>query len=142
MGHLSSYVPYRCRAQMQRCPLFINFLQVTFAISASFVGRLLCHRQTFLFGLISFCEIYKIYRDVPPLLAPRLKKYNLLHIFKILKRLRMFLAWFVALRPSQQLCSCRDGHPPNHTFFLGKLEQAVNQYFVHILSLVANSNPS
>ena len=22
---------------------------------------------------------------------------------------------------------------PNHTFFLGKLEQAVNQYFVHIL---------
>ena len=23
---------------------------------------------------------------------------------------------------------------PNHTFFLGKLEQAVNQYFVHILT--------
>ena len=31
---------------------------------------------------------------------------------------------------------------PNHIFFLGKLEQAVNQYFVHILSLVADSNPS
>ena len=25
---------------------------------------------------------------------------------------------------------------PNHTFFFGKLEQAFNQYFVHILSLV------
>ena len=30
----------------------------------------------------------------------------------------------------------------NHTFFLGKLEQAVNQYFMHILSLVTNNNPS
>ena len=30
---------------------------------------------------------------------------------------------------------------PNHTFFLGKLEQAVNQYFVHILSLVTDNNP-
>ena len=27
-------------------------------------------------------------------------------------------------------------------FFLGKLEQAVNQYFVHILSLVTDNNPS
>ena len=31
---------------------------------------------------------------------------------------------------------------PNHTFFLGKLEQAVNQYFVYILSLVTDNNPS
>ena len=30
----------------------------------------------------------------------------------------------------------------NHTFFLGKFEQAVNQYFVHILSLVTDNNPS
>ena len=30
---------------------------------------------------------------------------------------------------------------PNHTF-LGKLEQAVNQYFVHILLLVTDNNPS
>ena len=29
----------------------------------------------------------------------------------------------------------------NH-FFLGKLEQAINQYFVHILSLVTDNNPS
>ena len=27
-------------------------------------------------------------------------------------------------------------------FFLGKLEQAVNQYFVHILSIVTDNNPS
>ena len=27
-------------------------------------------------------------------------------------------------------------------FFLGKLEQAVNQYFVHTLSLVIDINPS
>ena len=31
---------------------------------------------------------------------------------------------------------------PNHSFFLGKLEQAFNQYFVHILSLVTDNNPS
>ena len=31
-------------------------------------------------------------------------------------------------------------HVPH--FFLGKLEQAVNQYFVHILSLVTDTNPS
>ena len=31
---------------------------------------------------------------------------------------------------------------PNHTFFLGKLEQLVNQYFVHILMLVTGNNPS
>ena len=31
---------------------------------------------------------------------------------------------------------------PNHTFFLGKLEEAVNQYFMHILSLVTNNNAS
>ena len=30
----------------------------------------------------------------------------------------------------------------SHTFSLGKLEQAVNQYFVHILSLVTDNNPS
>ena len=28
------------------------------------------------------------------------------------------------------------------TLFLGKLEQAVNQYFMHILSLVTHNNPS
>ena len=36
---------------------------------------------------------------------------------------------------------CGTVSSPNH-FFLGKLEQAVNQYFVHILSLVTDNNPS
>ena len=31
---------------------------------------------------------------------------------------------------------------PDHTFFLGKLEQVVNQYFVHILLFVTENNPS
>ena len=31
---------------------------------------------------------------------------------------------------------------PIRAFFLGKLDQAVNQYFVHILSLVTDNNPS
>ena len=30
----------------------------------------------------------------------------------------------------------------NHTFCLGKLEQAVNQYFVHILSFITDNNSS
>ena len=37
---------------------------------------------------------------------------------------------------------CGTVSSPNHTFFLGRLEQAVNQYFVHILSLVTDNNPS
>ena len=43
--------------------------------------------------------------------------------------------------PSQQLWSWRDGQFTYPHFFLGKLEQAVNQYFVHILSFVTD-NPS
>ena len=31
---------------------------------------------------------------------------------------------------------------PNHTFFLDKLDQAVNQYLVHILLLVTDNKPS
>ena len=31
---------------------------------------------------------------------------------------------------------------PNHTFFLGKLDLAVNQYFMNILSLVTDNNPT
>ena len=44
--------------------------------------------------------------------------------------------------PSQQLWSLRDGQFTYPHIFLGKLEQAVNQYFVHILSLVTDNNPS
>ena len=51
--------------------------------------------------------------------------------------------WFVSLRPSQQLWSCdfvRIVSSPNHTFFLGMLEQVVKQCVVHILSLVTDLN--
>ena len=37
---------------------------------------------------------------------------------------------------------CGTVSSPNHTLFLGKLERAVNQYFVHINSLVTDNNPS
>ena len=40
--------------------------------------------------------------------------------------------------PSQQLWSWRDSQFTEPHFFLGRLEQAVNQYFVHILSLVTD----
>ena len=55
-----------------------------------------------------------------------------------------FVSLFVLLLsvPSQQLWSWRDGQFTLPHFFLGKLEQAVNQYFVHILSLVTDNNPS
>ena len=50
---------------------------------------------------------------------------------------------FVASNPM----STANGHDgtvssPNHTFFLGKLEQEVNQYFVYIRSLLTDNNPS
>ena len=44
--------------------------------------------------------------------------------------------------PSQQLWSWQDCQFTLPHFFLGKLEQAVNQNFVHILSLVTDNNPS
>ena len=56
----------------------------------------------------------------------------------------MFVCLFALLLyvPSQQLWSWRDGQFTQWHFFLGKLEQAVNEYFVHILSLVTDNNPS
>ena len=50
---------------------------------------------------------------------------------------------FVALRPKSKAMVLPG--PSVHLstlFFLGKLEQAVNQYIVHILSLVTDNNPS
>ena len=44
--------------------------------------------------------------------------------------------------PSPQLWSWRDGQFTKPHFFLCKLEQAVNQYFVHILSLETDNNHS
>ena len=50
---------------------------------------------------------------------------------------------FVALLPMSEamVMAGRSVHLKPH-FFLGKLEQAVIQYFVHILSLVTDNNPS
>ena len=64
--------------------------------------------------------------------------------WKIVRRCLTFDAMFVLLLyvQCQQLWSLRDGQFTWPHFFLGKLEQAVNQYFVHILSLVTDNNPS
>ena len=50
---------------------------------------------------------------------------------------------FVALRP-KSTAMVIDGRSVHLTtlFFLGELEQAVNQYFVHTLSFVTDNNPS
>ena len=51
---------------------------------------------------------------------------------------------FVALRPKStaMVMAGRSVHLTTLFGDLGKLEQAVNQYFVHILSLVTDNNPS
>ena len=49
---------------------------------------------------------------------------------------------FVALRPKSTAMVMAGRSVHLNTLFLGKLEQAVNQYFVHILSLVTDNNPS
>ena len=52
------------------------------------------------------------------------------------------VAGFVALRPKSTAMVMAGRSVHLTTLFLGKLEQAVNQYFVHILSLVTDNNPS
>ena len=57
---------------------------------------------------------------------------------EILESILLQLSLFALLLyvQSQQLWSWQDGQITyNHTFFLGKLEQAVNQYLMHILCL-------
>ena len=49
---------------------------------------------------------------------------------------------FVALRPKSTAMVIAGRSVHLTTLSLGKLEQAVNQYFVHILSLVTDNNPS
>ena len=51
-------------------------------------------------------------------------------------------AWCVALCPSQQLWSCKNGQFTLPHFFMDKLDKVINQYFVHILSLVNDNNLS
>ena len=49
---------------------------------------------------------------------------------------------FVALHPKSTAVVMAGWSVHLTILFLGKLEQAVNQYFVHILSLVTDNNPS
>ena len=49
---------------------------------------------------------------------------------------------FVALRPKSTAMVIAGWSVYLTTLFPGQLEQAVNQYFVHILSLVIDNNPS
>ena len=49
---------------------------------------------------------------------------------------------FVALRPKSTAMVIAGWSVHLTTLFPGKLEQAVNQYFVHIFSLVTDNNPS
>ena len=48
----------------------------------------------------------------------------------------------VALRPKSTVMVMAGRSVYLTTLFLGKLEQSVIQYFVHILSLVTDNNPS
>ena len=49
---------------------------------------------------------------------------------------------FAALRPKSTAVVMAGRSVPLTTFFLGKLEQAVNQYFKHLLSFITDNNPS
>ena len=57
--------------------------------------------------------------------------------------LRSQFVCFVALHPKStaMVMAERSVHLTT-LFFLGRLEQAVNQYFMHILSLVTDNHPS
>ena len=59
----------------------------------------------------------------------------------IVKDYSLFVS-FVALRPIST-AKVMSGRSVNlTTLFLGRIEQAVSQYFMHILSLVTGNNPS
>ena len=56
---------------------------------------------------------------------------------------KVLFVYFVALHPkSTAMVMAGRSVQLTTLFFLGKLEHAVNQYFVHILSLLTDNNPS
>ena len=61
---------------------------------------------------------------------------NWKELFKHLSHYFYFV-WILALCPVNSYGHVRTVNSPNH-FFLGKLEQAANQYFMHIHSLVTD----
>ena len=64
------------------------------------------------------------------------------HFFFTLFKLICLFVCFVALRPKSTAMVMAGQSVHLTTLFPDLLEQAVNQYFVHILSLVTDNNPS
>ena len=54
----------------------------------------------------------------------------------------VLFVYFVALRFESTAMTMAGRSVHLKAFFLGKLDQAVSQYFVHILSLVTDNSPS
>ena len=70
-------------------------------------------------------------------------KIWILEYIKKVFDLNLFFVSVVALRPkSTAIVMAGQSVHLTTLFFLGKLTQAVDQYFVHILSLVTDNNPS
>ena len=65
-----------------------------------------------------------------------------LHEWPVLPEPVLVCLFFVALHPKSTAMVMAGRSVHLTTLFLGKLEQAVYQYFVHILSLVTDNNPS
>ena len=70
-----------------------------------------------------------------------LSNFKILYLAIIEYRCTLFVC-FVAIRPKSTAMAMTGRSVHLTAFFLGKPEQAVNQYFVHILSFVTDSNPS
>ena len=68
------------------------------------------------------------------------KVLNFRTLFFFCSQINVVFVWFVAVCASKQQGHVGTVSSPNHTFFLGKLEQAVNQYSVHILLLITDNN--
>ena len=80
------------------------------------------------FPLIKLHLMTVIDINMPPALPQEKEPYNV-HIIKLL-----VLVWFDTL-PVNSYGHVGMVSSPNNTFFLGKLDLAIYQYFVHILSL-------
>ena len=84
-----------------------------------------------------YCTHFSILRHFPRMIP--VKTY----MSRLISHIICLFVCFVALRPKStaMVMAGRSVHLTT-LFFLGKLEQAGNQYFVHILSLVTDNNPS
>ena len=80
-------------------------------------------------GIQDFCEIVEIEVSIAKSVDPDQTAPYSLHVLLLNV-------------PVNSCGHVRTVSSPNHTFFLGMLEQVVNQYFMPILSLVIDNNPS